>query len=131
MPKIQTVGTPLGTHVIMDLYECDAELLDNMEEIERILTDAAKVARSKIIGKKFYKFHPHGVSGVVLVAESHIAIHTWPEYGYASVDIYTCGRKTKPMNACEYIVKALKSERHRILKMERGIINNARNERKE
>ncbi len=127
-----TIGTSLGTHIIMDLYGCDPEILDSIECIKKILIDAARHAKATIVGMKFHKFNPHGVSGVVLVAESHIAIHTWPEHRYASVDIYTCGDHTMPMLACEYIVRVLKSEKPSIIKIDRGLIeeNIGKRERK-
>lgn len=118
----QVVETPIGMHVVLDLYECDPEILDDMEKIEEILTKAAEVANATIIDKRFHKFSPQGVSGVVVVSESHIAIHTWPEHGYAAVDVYTCGDHTMPLKASEYIIKELKCKRPTVVKLDRGLL---------
>ncbi|HDG63820.1 MAG TPA: S-adenosylmethionine decarboxylase proenzyme [Thermococcus litoralis] len=118
----QVVETPIGMHVVLDLYECDPEILDDMERIEEILTKAAEVANATIIDKRFHKFSPQGVSGVVVVSESHIAIHTWPEHGYAAVDVYTCGDHTMPLKASEYIIKELKCKKPTVVKLDRGLL---------
>ncbi|MBO8174289.1 MAG: S-adenosylmethionine decarboxylase proenzyme [Thermococcus sp.] len=117
-----TVDTPIGMHVVLDLYECDPQILDDIEKIEEILTKAAEIANSTIIDKRFHKFSPQGVSGVVVVSESHIAIHTWPEHGYAAVDVYTCGDHTMPLKASEYIIKELKCKRPTVVKLDRGLL---------
>jgi len=118
----QVVETPIGMHVVLDLYECDPKILDDMERIEEILTKAAEVANATIIDKRFHKFSPQGVSGVVVVSESHIAIHTWPEHGYAAVDVYTCGDHTMPLKASEYIIKELKCKKPTVVKLDRGLL---------
>jgi len=122
MAMAQVVETPIGMHVVLDLYECDPEILDDMERIEEILTKAAEVANATIIDKRFHKFSPQGVSGVVVVSESHIAIHTWPEHGYAAVDVYTCGDHTMPLKASEYIIKELKCKKPTLVKLDRGLL---------
>ncbi|USG99353.1 adenosylmethionine decarboxylase [Thermococcus argininiproducens] len=116
------VNDPIGMHVVLDLYECDPQILDDMEKVEEVLTKAAEVANATIIDKRFHKFSPQGVSGVVVVSESHIAIHTWPEHGYAAVDVYTCGDHTMPLKASEYIIKELKCKRPSIVKLDRGLL---------
>ncbi|NJE25531.1 S-adenosylmethionine decarboxylase proenzyme [Thermococcus sp. MV5] len=116
------VNDPIGMHVVLDLYECDPEILDDMEKVEEVLTKAAEAANATIIDKRFHKFSPQGVSGVVVVSESHIAIHTWPEHGYAAVDVYTCGDHTMPLKASEYIIKELKCKRPTIVKLDRGLL---------
>ena len=116
------VESPLGMHVILDLYECDPEILDDIERIEEVLTKAAEIANATVIDKRFHKFSPQGVSGAVVVSESHITIHTWPEHGYASVDVYTCGDHTMPVKAGEYIIKALKCKNPTVVKIDRGIL---------
>ena len=118
----QVVETPIGMHVVLDLYECDPKILDDMERIEEILTKAAEVANATIIDKRFHKFSPQGVSGVVVVSESHIAIHTWPEHGYAAVDVYTRGDHTMPLKASEYIIKELKCKKPTVVKLDRGLL---------
>jgi len=116
------VDNPIGMHVVLDLYECDPQILDDIEKIEGILTEAAEVANATVIDKRFHKFSPQGVSGVVVVSESHIAIHTWPEHGYAAVDVYTCGDHTMPLKASEYIIRELKCKRPTLVKLDRGLL---------
>ncbi|HDH44709.1 MAG TPA: adenosylmethionine decarboxylase [Thermococcus sp.] len=116
------VDNPIGMHVVLDLYECDPQILDDIEKIEEILTGAAEVANATVIDKRFHKFSPQGVSGVVVVSESHIAIHTWPEHGYAAVDVYTCGDHTMPLKASEYIIRELKCKRPTLVKLDRGLL---------
>jgi len=116
------VDNPIGMHVVLDLYECDPQILDDIEKIEEILTEAAEVANATVIDKRFHKFSPQGVSGVVVVSESHIAIHTWPEHGYAAVDVYTCGNHTMPLKASEYIIRELKCKRPTLVKLDRGLL---------
>ena len=82
---------PLGVQWTADLYGCRPELLDDQEQIGAFVLEAARVARATILSSQFHKFAPQGVSGVVVIAESHIAIHTWPELGYAALDVFTCG----------------------------------------
>ncbi|MCS7181198.1 MAG: adenosylmethionine decarboxylase, partial [bacterium] len=74
-----------------------------------------------LIDLKIHKFSPQGVSGFALISESHISIHTWPEKKYAGIDIYTCGNKTFPEKAADFIIKKLKSQKPSLIKIERGI----------
>ena len=81
----------LGKQLIVELYGCSTALLDSPDHSERILVEAVNRSGATVIQPFFHQFSPHGVSGVVVIAESHVAIHTWPEYGYCAVDIFTCG----------------------------------------
>ena len=81
----------LGIHLLLDLEKCDPNKLDDLQVIKNLLTKAALDAGAKIVGETFHKFKPIGITGVLAIAESHISIHTWPEYNYASVDIFSCG----------------------------------------
>ena len=81
----------LGTHVLLELYECPTSILKYPMDSERILLAAANKMEATIIEHRFHAFSPHGVSGVVVIAESHLTVHTWPEHGYAAVDIFSCG----------------------------------------
>lgn len=80
-----------GTHVLLDLHGCPSERLEHPEESERILLAAAAAMGATVISYDFHAFSPHGVSGVVVIAESHLTVHTWPEHGYAAVDVFSCG----------------------------------------
>lgn len=83
----------LGRHLIVELEGCESELLDNIELIKKILGRSAKAAKLKVIAKPIlHKFKPRGVAGALLLQLSHITIHTWPEFGYAAVDIFVCGK---------------------------------------
>ncbi len=121
MKKMVYTVSPVGTHLIVDLYDCRCDFLDNPEKIQNLLVEAAKISNTTILNVKVHKFNPQGVSGYVLVSESHISIHTWPEYNYASVDIYTCGNNALPTKGFEYIVEKLNSQKPTILKIERGL----------
>lgn len=99
---------PLGVHYLLELRGCDPTVINDLPEVRRILIEAAKQAKATVLDARFHQFSPQGVSGVVVVGESHLSIHTWPEYGYASADIYTCGH-TDPLRAAFYIVEALRA----------------------
>lgn len=92
-----------------------------MEGVEEILKAAALKANATILTTAFHRFQPHGVSGVVVIAESHLSIHTWPETGYAAMDFYTCGAHTNPWAACEYAAKMLRARSMRTTEVKRGI----------
>jgi S-adenosylmethionine decarboxylase len=81
----------LGRQLHLDLEGCPHELLDDVGTVEATLLSCAKAIKATVVQSTFHQFSPQGVSGVVVIMESHIAIHTWPEYGYAAVDIFTCG----------------------------------------
>ena len=98
----------LGTHLLLELNECDSGLLDELDFIEAAMVDAAREAGANILGRSFHKFTPRGVTGIVAIAESHLAIHTWPEHGYAAVDIFTCGESFAPDRAAQLIIGSLK-----------------------
>ncbi len=100
---------PLGVHYLLELRGCNPTVINDLPEVRRMLLEAARQANATIIDSRFHQFSPQGVSGVVVVGESHLSIHTWPEYGYASADIYTCGH-TDPMRAATYIIDALQAK---------------------
>lgn len=112
--------TALGRHFLVELYNCDRDILDEVAEVERLMTAAAKAADATIIHVAFHHFSPTGVSGVVVIQESHLTIHTWPELGYAAVDVFTCGRQMDPQVACELIQQKLGAETVAIQEIERG-----------
>ncbi|AYZ62664.1 adenosylmethionine decarboxylase [Burkholderia multivorans] len=97
----------LGSHVLADLGGIDAALLRDAARLEAVLTDAARRAGARVIGAHFHHFGgEHGVTGVVLLAESHITIHTWPEHGFAAVDAFMCGA-ARAADAVDAIAAAL------------------------
>ncbi|MEM7384940.1 MAG: adenosylmethionine decarboxylase [Verrucomicrobiota bacterium] len=82
---------PEGIHLMLELGGCSEELLRDRAALELALTGSARRAGVEVVESHLHRFEPHGLSGVIIIAQSHIAIHTWPEVGYASIDIYTCG----------------------------------------
>lgn len=110
----------LGRHVLAEMYNCDPEILNDHERIEDILVAGAKEAKATVVKSVFHKFNPHGVSGVVVIAESHMSIHTWPEYGFAALDLFTCGEEINPWIAFEYISKKIKSQNYTTMEVNRG-----------
>lgn len=111
----------LGRHLIAELYDCDEEILNNVTEIEYQMTKAAIESGATIVTSTFHRFLPHGVSGAIIISESHLAIHTWPEYKYASLDIYTCGDSVDPWVAFNYLKDAFKSGRQEVIENKRGM----------
>jgi S-adenosylmethionine decarboxylase len=112
----------LGKHVLVELYDCDYKLLNDINFIKEVMLEAAKKSGATVLGESFHQFSPQGVSGVIIIAESHLTIHTWPEHGYAGADIFTCGTRVKPEKAAEVIIARLKPVTHSIIKMDRGNI---------
>lgn len=120
----------LGNHVLIELYECDCEYLNNTEFIGNEMNKAAKLSGATIISSNFHSFEPHGVSGVVIIAESHLTIHTWPEYGYAAVDLFTCGDSVDPWKAFSHLKESLKAGHTSTIEMKRGQLHNIKGELK-
>jgi len=110
-----------GRHLILDLYDCDQALLDNYEELERLLQVALNMAGAKILRMFGEKFQPQGVTLLALLAESHASIHTWPELGYAAIDLYTCGDTTNTHKAAEFLKTKLKSKQSEEKELVRSI----------
>jgi S-adenosylmethionine decarboxylase len=113
----------LGTHLLVELRDCNPAILRSLEKVKNILISAAKEARATIIDLSFHEFNPFGISGVVVIAESHLTIHTWPEYGYAAVDIFTCGDVIKPEVAASCLIKLFECKNPSVVEMKRGILS--------
>ncbi len=111
----------LGRHLLVEYADCEKSILDDMRTLEKVLTEAVKRSGATIVRSVFHRYAPQGISGVIVIAESHLSIHTWPEYGYASVDLFTCGELIDPYKAHEYLKKALSSGRAQVREMKRGI----------
>lgn len=112
----------LGSHLLLELKDCDAELLDDLACVRDILTRAAVEAGATIVGETFHKFKPVGVTGIIAIAESHIGVHTWPEYSFAAADIFTCGETLRPYRAAELIIQGLRCGDPSITEIERGMV---------
>ncbi len=100
------VGRAVGHHVYGNLYGCIEELLNNPEYLKNIVIEAVEIAGARLCHAESYSVNGY-VAAIAIVMESHIAIHAWPEYGYAAVDVYTCGN-TDPEAAFDFIVEKLK-----------------------
>lgn len=98
-----------GRHLILDLYDCDKELLDDYDTLAKLLETALRMAGATILKVVGEKFQPQGVTLLFLLAESHASIHTWPELGYCAVDLYTCGEKTETHKAADFLKHKLKA----------------------
>lgn len=112
----------LGKHVLIEYYDCDSKVLKNTSLIEKYMIEAAKVAQATMVESVFHTFNPWGVSGVVVIEESHLTIHTWPEYKYAAVDLFTCGDTIKPWAAFKFLEEELKAERADVTEISRGVV---------
>ncbi|MFC1872882.1 adenosylmethionine decarboxylase [Chloroflexota bacterium] len=115
----------LGRHLLLELQDCDPELLNNLDYVQESLLKAAIDCGASVLGSSFHPFSPQGVSGVVVIAESHISIHTWPEYQYAAVDIFTCGTTVNPDIATQVLVNAMKAKNHSVMEIQRGLLATA------
>ena len=111
----------LGRHLIAELAECDHQVLDNLPQLEQYLNESVRRSGATIVKSVFHRYNPQGVSGVVVIAESHISIHTWPEYGYAAVDFFTCGDSVDPYKAYDYLKGMLRSKSGSLTELNRGL----------
>ncbi|MCL5952980.1 MAG: adenosylmethionine decarboxylase [Nitrospirae bacterium] len=112
----------LGTQLLVELKDCQSESLSDPDFVRNAMIEAALAAKATIVDDKFHHFSPFGVSGVVVIAESHLAIHTWPEYRYAAVDVFTCGDTLQPEVAAIHLARAFQSHNPSIHEIKRGII---------
>jgi len=112
----------LGRHILCEAYGCDPAILDNQQLVQEIMVEAALRAGAEIREVTFHKFSPQGVSGVVVISESHLAIHTWPELGYAAIDVFTCGESVNPWVACHYLTQAFRARSTETTEMRRGVM---------
>lgn len=115
----------LGRHLLLEMFDCDLDAINSLESVKGALVEAAKRAQATIVDVVFHEFNPFGISGVVVIAESHLTIHTWPEYRYAAVDIFSCGEVLQPEVAANYLVEQFAAERTSIVEMQRGLFLNS------
>src|SRR6266403_5528528 len=114
----------LGRHLLLELFDCDADAINSLEAVKTAMVEAAKAAQATIVDVVFHEFNPFGISGVVVIAESHLAIHTWPEYRYAAVDVFSCGETLQPQVAVEHLVEQLGAARTSVVELQRGVFLN-------
>ena len=112
----------LGQQLIVELYGCDRTLLDDPSRLEQILTESIRRSGGTIIRPCYHQFSPHGVTGVVVIAESHVSIHTWPEFGYCALDVFTCGTQVQTDQIFEYVRSELQAQETSVMEVKRGTL---------
>ena len=117
----------LGRHMLLELFDCDPDAINSLDIVKTSMVEAAKLAQATIVDVIFHEFNPFGISGVVVIAESHLAIHTWPEYRYAAVDVFSCGETLQPQVAVEHLVEQLGAARTSVVELQRGVFLQAPN----
>ena len=110
----------VGRHLVMELWGC--ENLNSPEIVERALLDIVEALNLTLLSLNVHPFSPIGVTGVAIVSESHVVIHTWPELGYAAVDVFTCGEQRNPEDAVPVLREHFAPERIQVMEMTRGLI---------
>lgn len=118
----------LGRQILVEFYDCNSDVINDVSQVESILIEGTRASKASIISHNFHKFSPHGVSGTVVIAESHVAIHTWPEYNYAAVDIFTCGETIDPWIIQDYIKTAFEAQNVSSMELKRGLFRVADDE---
>ncbi len=111
--------------MLLELFDCDSEAINSLDVVKSSMVEAAKRAQATVVDVVFHEFNPFGISGVVVIAESHLTIHTWPEYRYAAVDVFSCGEVLQPQVAADYLVEQLGAARASVIEVQRGLFLNA------
>ena len=110
----------LGRHILTEFYGCNSQVLSDVDMIRQYMEEATRITGATIVQSIFHLFSPHGVSGVIIISESHLAIHTWPEYGYAAIDLFTCGEDVDPWKAYTFLKEKLGARHVSTMEMKRG-----------
>lgn len=116
----------LGRHILAEFFECNHDIMKDTVRIEEEMKNAALACGATIVESVFHTFNPYGVSGAVVIAESHLTIHTWPEYNYAAVDVFTCGDTVDPWDACNYLKEAFSSSEVDVVELNRGELSSSK-----
>jgi S-adenosylmethionine decarboxylase len=111
----------LGRQILVEFYDCDRDVLNSEDQIRSILMEGVRRSQATIVSDTFHTFSPHGVSGVIVIAESHVTIHTWPEHGYAAIDIFTCGETIEPWIIQKYLQENFRAGNVSSMEMKRGL----------
>lgn len=112
----------LGNHTIVEFYGCLPSIISDSKEVEEALLEAAHLSHAKIIDSNFHYFKPYGVSGVVIIAESHFSVPTWPEYNYAALDFFSCSDVIDVDFALNYLKGVFLPQDVKITHLVRGIV---------
>lgn len=115
----------LGRHILLELSGCDPNAINSLDIVRAAMVEAATRAEATIVEVVFHEFNPHGISGAVIIAESHLTIHTWPEHGFAAVDVFSCGDVLQPEVAADYLAKELGATHASLIELKRGVFLNA------
>lgn len=115
----------LGRHIIVEYYNCNEDILKDPDLISEYMQTAAIKSKATIVESVFHHFNPWGVSGAVIISESHLAIHTWPEFGFAAVDLFTCG-DIDPWKGFDYLEQVFEAQRSESIEMPRGMTEKIR-----
>jgi len=115
----------IGRHLIAEYYACDTALLDDVRRLRNAMLEAARLVGATVLGHTFRKFQPQGVSGTVVISESHLSIHTWPDYRYVAVDIFTCGG-LDPRPGFLHLAEVLGASQSRVQEIVRGLPEHVR-----
>lgn len=113
----------LGNHLIVELYECHREFINDARSVEDALVNAVNISGAKMVQSVVHEFNPHGISGVVVIEESHFSVHTWPEYGYCALDIFTCGDEIDYYSALQYLKQEFKAQNLSVTEIKRGMLD--------
>jgi S-adenosylmethionine decarboxylase len=112
---------PVGTHCVLELHGCSQTRLNDEAFIRDAISQASREGLSTLLSLTSHQFQPQGVTALALLAESHISVHTWPEHGYAAVDIFTCGETAQPQRACNHLLRAFEADDYRLKVIPRGM----------
>lgn len=110
-----------GRHILFDVWGVDPDLLNDLPRIRAAMLDAADAAGATVVDDRFHRFPAQGLSGVIVLSESHISVHTFPEHSYAAFDVFTCGAHVDPEEACRHLLDALHAERWFVRRVLRGM----------
>ena len=113
----------LAKHLVLELRDCDRGALANLPFLKEVLLRAARDLKVTVLGDSFHHFEPQGVSGIIFIAESHLSIHTWPEHGYAAVDLFTCGDSIDFEQVAQFLVRELGARNPTAIEMKRGVVS--------
>ncbi len=113
----------LGNHLIVEMYDCDPAIINDVELVESSMKQAVKISGARMVQSVVHRFNPHGVSGVIVIEESHFSVHTWPEYGYCALDIFTCGTEVDYYSALDSLKEAFQSNHISVSEIKRGLID--------
>ncbi|MDA8020998.1 MAG: adenosylmethionine decarboxylase [Thermoanaerobaculia bacterium] len=110
-----------GSHVLLDVWGVEQAILDDPDALRRHMSEAARRGGATVVEERFHRFAPQGVSGVVVLAESHVAVHTWPEHGFAALDVFTCGHPDMTRRIADHLLASLQPGDVEIRRVDRGV----------